>query len=544
MGTVMDDTNSQNRLMIFRYFLTIFFIVSAVIMGVVTGFYYNEKGDYLSHLRLEERVNVKLEKALIESSLIEIISDLRFLSQQNELIEMLDKDDAGEKYKDLIAREYRELSRQKQKYDQIRFIDVAGMEKVRVNFNNGDLVIVPDHKLQDKGNRYYFKDTLALLDGEIFISPFDLNIERGKIEEPLKPMIRLGLPVFDGKNRKRGVVVLNYLGDRLLKTLKEIAEMSPGNFMLVNSDGYWLCSPDADDEWGFMFRERKDRKFSSDFPDVWKKILLSQSTQIESKKGLFTSTTVHPVMKSFRSSTGSADARGDSQKRLKGSEYFWKVVSYVPNKTLQAGTKRLQTKLLLLIFTLLLLVGISSWIVARDMVRRKSYQMALYHSANFDKLTELPNRALFLDRLDQNLKQSERYQRKFALLFVDLDGFKSVNDTLGHDAGDALLTKTAERLHDCVREADTVARIGGDEFTVILSTIASVDDARTVAKKIIAALSKPFSIGDQKAQIGASIGISVFPENGTDTETLLKRADDAMYTAKKSGKNDYRLCPD
>ena len=220
------------------------------------------------------------------------------------------------------------------------------------------------------------------------------------------------------------------------------------------------------------------------------------------------------------------------------------MVSYVPNKTLQAGTKRLQTKLLLLIFTLLLLVGISSWIIARDMVRRKSYQMALYHSANFDKLTELPNRALFLDRLDQNLKQSERYQRKFALLFVDLDGFKSVNDTLGHDAGDALLIKTAERLHDCVREADTVARIGGDEFTVILSTIASVDDARTVAKKIIAALSKPFSIGDQKAQIGASIGISVFPENGTDTETLLKRADDAMYTAKKSGKNDYRLCPD
>ena len=540
----MDVTNSQNKLMIFRYFLTIFFIVSAVVMGAVTGFYYNEKGDYLSHLKLEERVNVKLEMAVIESNLIEIITDLRFLSQQNELVQMLEQGSVATKHKDLIAKEYRALSRQKQKYDQIRFIDVTGMEKVRVNFNNGDLVIVPDHKLQDKGDRYYFKDTLALLQDEIFISPFDLNIEHGKIEEPLKPMIRLGLPVFDGKNRKRGVVVLNYLGDRLLKTLKEISEMSPGDFMLVNSDGYWLCSPDADDEWGFMFRGRKARKFSSDFPDVWKKILLSQVTQIESKKGLFTSATVFPAMEDFRSSTGSADARGDSQKRLKGNEYFWKVVSYVPNKTLQAGTKRLQTKLLLLILALLLLVGISSWIIARDMVRRKSYQMALYHSANFDKLTELPNRALFLDRLDQNLKQSERYQRKFALLFVDLDGFKSVNDTLGHDAGDALLTKTAERLHDCVREADTVARIGGDEFTVILSTIASVDDARTVAKKIIAALSKPFNIGDQKAQIGASIGISLFPENGTDTETLLKKADDAMYTAKKSGKNDYRLSPD
>ena len=105
------------------------------------------------------------------------------------------------------------------------------------------------------------------------------------------------------------------------------------------------------------------------------------------------------------------------------------------------------------------------------MVKRKSYQMALYRSANFDKLIDLPNRSLFHDRLDQNLKQAERYDRRFALLFIDLDGFKSVNDTLGHAAGDALLAKTAERLLGCVRDADTVARMGGDEFTVILSSI-------------------------------------------------------------------------
>lgn len=194
-----------------------------------------------------------------------------------------------------------------------------------------------------------------------------------------------------------------------------------------------------------------------------------------------------------------------------------------------------------MILALLLLVGISSWVIARDMVRRKSYQMDLYRSANFDKLTDIPNRALFLDRLDQNLKQSERYKRKFALLFIDLDGFKSVNDTLGHDAGDKLLIKTAERLKECVRDADTVARIGGDEFTVILSTITSIDDAQSVAQKIIGALATPFNIGNEEAQIGASIGISVFPENGTDTEILLKNADDAMYLAKKAGKNDYRV---
>ena len=540
----MQKTDSQNRLMLIRYFLTLFVIVAAVVTGAVTGFYYYEKGDYLSRLKLEERVNVKLETALIENNLEEIISDLRFLSQQNELLQILDQESVGIKQKGLIAKEYGEFSRQKQKYDQIRFIDVAGMEKVRVDFNKGDLVIVPEQGLQNKGNRYYFKDTLALFRGEIFISPFDLNIEHGKIEEPLKPMIRLGTPVFDGENRKRGIIILNYLGDRLLKALKESSEMSPGNVMLVNPDGYWLFSPNAGDEWGFMFPERKDRKFSADFPEAWQKIFSSRETQIKNEKGIFTSATVYPVKGEVKSSSGSAVAGGDSQKRFEAKEYFWKVISFLPGEALQAGTRRLQTKLLFLILALLLLVGISSWIIARDMVRRKSYQMDLYRSANFDQLTDIPNRSLFLDRLDQNLKQSERYKRKFALLFIDLDGFKSVNDTLGHDAGDELLIRTAKRLQECVRDADTVARIGGDEFTVILSTITSVDDVQSVAQKIIRALATPFKMGNEEAQIGASIGISVFPENGTDAETLLKKADDAMYLAKKGGNIDFRMSPD
>jgi diguanylate cyclase (GGDEF)-like protein len=537
----MDGVNTENRLILIRYFSTIFVIVAAVVMGAVTGFYYYEKGDYQSRLKLEERVNVKLEAALIERNLGEIFSDLGFLSEQNEMIQMLDQDHGGEAYKALMAREYGEFSRKKQKYDQIRFIDVTGMEKVRVDFKGGDPAIVPERGLQNKGNRYYFKDTLALLRGEIFISPFDLNIEHGKIEEPLKPMIRLGTPVFDKENQKRGVVILNYLGDRLLKTLKESSEMSPGNLMLVNSDGYWLYSPDAGDEWGFMFPEKSDRKFSTDFPDVWKRILTSRVTQVKNERGLFTSATVYPVMEGSKTSSGSVHARGNSHKRLKADEYFWKVVSYLPNETLQAGTKRLQTKILFLNLVLLLLVCISSWIIARDMVRRKSYQMALYRSANFDKLTDIPNRALFLDRLDQNLKQSERYKRKCSLLFIDLDGFKSVNDTLGHGAGDALLIQTARRIQDCVRDADTVARIGGDEFTVILSTIRSVDDVRTVAQKIIKSLAMPFKIRKHEAQIGASIGISVYPVDGTEAEILLKKADDAMYQAKNGGKNGYRL---
>jgi diguanylate cyclase (GGDEF)-like protein len=126
-------------------------------------------------------------------------------------------------------------------------------------------------------------------------------------------------------------------------------------------------------------------------------------------------------------------------------------------------------------------------------------------------------------------------------MFIDLDGFKSVNDTLGHDAGDELLIKTAKRLLSCVRESDTVARMSGDEFTIILQSISTSENVESVAQKIINNLSDPFKLKENNAQIGASIGISSFPDNADDMETLLKKADEAMYEAKKGGKNDYRL---
>ena len=537
----MDHNGTKNRLLILRYFLTIFLLGSTVVIGVVAGFYNNEKSNYFERLGVEERGSVTLATALIENDLSEIVSDIRFLSLQNELIHMLNQEPSNAKYKNLLINEYLEFSRQKKKYDQIRFLDSAGMEKVRVNFTNGAAVIVSDKELQNKKTRYYFKNTLALAQNEIFISPFDLNVEHGKIEKPFKPMIRFGLAVFDSKNQKRGAVILNYLGNRLIKGLKAGSKAAPGKFMLVNSDGYWLCSPNAEDEWGFMFPEKTNRKFSTDFPAAWQQICGSPKTQFKNKNGLFTSTTVYPICEPFKSSSGPANAFGDSRKNSEDDHYFWRLISHVPARTLDERMSQLQKGLLLLVATFLLAFGIVSWIIARDMVQRKAYQKALYHSAKFDKLTNLPNRALFHDRLNQTLKQSERYQRKFALFFIDLDGFKSVNDTMGHDVGDGLLAQTAQRLLDCVRDSDTVARMGGDEFTVILSPITSPDDAKTVAKRIIESISTPFEIEHHKARIGASIGISVFPEHGQDSNTLLKNADNAMYAAKEAGKKSFKM---
>jgi diguanylate cyclase (GGDEF)-like protein len=172
----------------------------------------------------------------------------------------------------------------------------------------------------------------------------------------------------------------------------------------------------------------------------------------------------------------------------------------------------------------------------RQQMENKFREMAL-----FDSLTGLPNRVLFMDRLSQTLSMSRRYNHKVGLLFLDLDRFKNVNDTLGHAVGDMLLKETAVRLRSCVRESDTVARLGGDEFTIILTQIVTEDDAAVVAKKVIETLSGSFKLGEHECSIGTSIGISTYPSDADSPEILLKNADAAMYNAKDQGRNNYQF---
>lgn len=167
----------------------------------------------------------------------------------------------------------------------------------------------------------------------------------------------------------------------------------------------------------------------------------------------------------------------------------------------------------------------------------------LRHLANHDTLTGLPNRKLFEERLGQALEWAQENSQLVALLFLDLDGFKLINDTQGHDIGDLLLKAVARRLTGCLRSSDTVSRLGGDEFTVILPAIPGAQDAGRVAEKILTTLSKPFDIEGHTIFVTISIGISLFPQNGEDAETLVKEADNAMYQAKELGKNRHQFAP-
>ncbi|MCI4626673.1 MAG: diguanylate cyclase [Candidatus Magnetoovum sp. WYHC-5] len=172
---------------------------------------------------------------------------------------------------------------------------------------------------------------------------------------------------------------------------------------------------------------------------------------------------------------------------------------------------------------------------------RHRVEKKLKSLAHYDTLTGLPNRTLFFERLNQSILYSRRDNTSFALMFLDLDGFKYVNDTMGHSIGDILLQEVAKRLTECVRESDTVARFGGDEFVLILRDIARPEDAAFIAKKMIITIGKPFRIRDFNCSIGVSIGISVFPYDGKEADILLKKADSSMYRVKELGKNHFRF---
>lgn len=193
-------------------------------------------------------------------------------------------------------------------------------------------------------------------------------------------------------------------------------------------------------------------------------------------------------------------------------------------------------------------LGGSNYILAmaRDISLRKSHEAKIHHLAYYDSLTGLPNRSLFLDRLHQVLAQSARHEQHSALLFMDLDRFKNINDSLGHDVGDELLIEIADRLKEMMREEDTVARLGGDEFVVILPELASrmepaALNARRITTRILESLAEPIHVGEHTLHISASIGIRLFPDSNLDAKSILKQADTALYRAKSGGRNTFHF---
>lgn len=324
-----------------------------LVLAVVMWMFYRTNADVEQTVtRADEQYVLQLASQVLNAELRTLRDDVLYLSEHALLRHWLDAGGSSS-LADLQA-DLRAFARHRKAYDQIRFIDDQGRERLRVNWDGGHSRVVPVDQLQNKSGRYYVEQALRLERGAIYHSPFDLNLENGVIEQPLKPMIRLATPVFDSKGEKRGFIMLNYLGQHLLDRLRQSSKKNGARIWLLNSEGYWLLGPDPAVEWAFMYPDRAAARFEHQYPDVWASMQRDpQRDQFENTKGLFTYARFTPVF--------SAD---------RGEEH-WFVVTHVPAAVLAANTAGRVRDLAWVFVVLMLLLVITSGVIAHNDIQRR-----------------------------------------------------------------------------------------------------------------------------------------------------------------------------
>ncbi len=351
-------------------FLLIFLPLITLLAAVGISHYYTEMRLARVSLESNEIQNVALAQKGITSEMRAVISDLTFLAKLNELWGLLD-DPNDESARQNLSQEFLYFSEKKGIYDQIRFLSADGMEIIRINYNEGQPHIVGQDQLQDKSDRYYFKEAMAQDVGGVYMSPFDLNVEDGQIENPFRPVIRFATPLFNSRGEKRGVLMFNFRGERLLQSFHLAAPNIDDHLNLINAAGYWLSGPSPEDEWGY-FMGRK-RSFAQAFPAAWQRILNENSGNFITEDGLFTFSTIHPMasVMEFYANAGMGAISSIFEDYQDNNPRFWKTVSYVPTKVLNATSQNFFRRNLLLysLAGLFLLAG--SFILAQAGIRKQ-----------------------------------------------------------------------------------------------------------------------------------------------------------------------------
>ena len=372
-------------------------IISLVLMsgGFIGYVYYSKNQLQLEKIEITEKSGiVHSQLTSISEDLNRVAYDLIFLANHHEIKQIF-----SGKHETAIsdlAKDYLSFSASVRKYEQIRLLNTEGQEIVRINFNKGNPQIVSKKNLQNKKDRYYFDKTFNLNKGEIYISPLDLNIDRGKIEFPLQPVIRFGTPIFDEKAKKRGIVLLNYFGDNILNKLRKSSNKEQNEISLVNKDGYWLLSQHPNKEWGFMFKNKKHNRFSLIYPKEWKKIVKEQSGQFYTTNGLFTFSTVFPV-ETVNRVFNTSYSRLSSKLGSEQEDHFWVIISRIPSELLSYKTNKIIWEFLLVyIADIIIIVAICLFVFVEWRQRREIEENLKISEERYRVLIELSPDALFV----------------------------------------------------------------------------------------------------------------------------------------------------
>ncbi|MBI2754616.1 MAG: diguanylate cyclase [Betaproteobacteria bacterium] len=454
-------------------------------------------------------------------------------------------------------------------YLQIRFISASdyGLELVRIDRQGDKLVRVPDDQLQEKSHFPFVFEALSLPDGEVYVSEFGINHEDAA-QEAAVPVFNMASPVVLG-GQLRGVVVVRVAAAPFLHNFNA-ALPTPYGFYLSNRWGDFLVHPDATQTFGFDRGQRI--LIQESFPQVAALVDGRAEEAVLSQPG--TDDEEARVFAFVRMPFGNAD---EGRFMVVGLS---QPLAVVQGEVLDLGRSILKILLVLSVVGVALAAGVSRLVTQplqamvkaaqafsrgeshgalpvhrgdevgelarsfQDMEQQISRQLAelnlsrdaMAHLAHHDALTGLPNRRMFEQRLAQVLELSRRSGRSCALLFVDLDDFKAINDTRGHAVGDLVLQAVARTIVGAVRQVDTVARLAGDEFTVLCENVDSEEAALQIVTKLQHAFEPPLDIDGEPLAVRASIGLSLFPRDAQDARTLMASADAAMYRIKQSHK--------
>jgi diguanylate cyclase (GGDEF)-like protein len=503
------------------------FTVISIVLYFVEGNHIKEKRDELERSMSK---SVEVQSSSLGREFDSILSDLNFMFHNHS------HDITNDENFDRIELEWCSLSKSREIYDQIRYINENGDEKICINFRDGEAEVVKSSQLENKKDHYYFFETINLKQGQVYISKLDLNLDQGKVEQPVKPMIRYSTPVYDNEDQFKGAFVINCLAESMLDEFRNIADVTEGQIFLLNSDGYYLSSNDKSEEWGFMYEDGENMNFERNHKDAWAKMVDKRGI-IEMESGLYAYSNIG-LTDEFKINSSYVD----SNNVIFDDSNFVAVV-YVDAQgeykdILSKGFfKRMQVIIKKYLFYYLSAFLIAIILAVFLHVDSKSREKIIYFS-KYDSMTDTFNRRAGFEEIKKKLPINSKRRSKMCLMFIDIDGLKQVNDTFGHKSGDELIITVANVVKHIIRGDDFIIRMGGDEFIIVLiDTI--IQECEIVWNRITNQFDQINESGKHKYNVSASHGSIAFDEYmGLSIDEVIKIADDRMYEEKRATKEN------
>jgi len=418
-----------------RYFI-IYLTCLAIISGALIFLIYIKERDAEKKILYAHETDLAVtEKAELETGFSDVISDLHFVSTLHEVNVFMHNSALGA---DLVS-DLSTYCLNKPYCDHIRIIDYSGRERLRIASKDGRAIITPESELQDKSGRYYFKKTIGLSPGEVYSSPMDLNMEHGHVEFPIKPVVRLGMSLFDGSGHKTGIMIISYRANMALQRFKKISSDSQGSLMLLNTDGYYLYGARPGSEWGFMFNDRKEKTFGNEFPGVWERIKNAKSGQFVKDGALYTFTTVCPLPMgiSGRPEPGSGDMRPSSDD---SADYSWKIVSRVKMGMFFFAEET--NKFILLYGILLLIITAVAYLIAKNKAHKETLESQILEKEHrYRKVHEMAFDGIILADASGVIIDANRSAEK-------IFGYQEQDGLSGHNLVD-IIPRELREAHNC-----------------------------------------------------------------------------------------------